>query len=253
MTPDSARRFLVRPRPNPRAKVRLFCFPHAGIGASTYRPWSTDLPMLDVVAIQPPGRESRINEPSFQDYRPYVDAVVPAIQGLVDLPFAFFGHSLGALIAFETCRTLRAHGLPMPFKLFVSGRRAPHLNTGDKGLSQMSDKDLLEELRNYGGTPEELLANEELMSLMLPIVRADFRVHEAYVHEPGEPLNIPMAAFGGIGDPEVPREHIDAWRQHTSAEFLLRMLPGEHFFVLRERALVQRAILTDLASRLGSG
>jgi medium-chain acyl-[acyl-carrier-protein] hydrolase len=250
MLPEATRRWFVRPRhltAEASRALRLFCFPHAGAAASTYRPWFQELKHLDVLAVQPPGRESRLAERPFEACAPYVAALLPAMLPLLDRPFAFYGHSLGALIAFELTRALRAAGAPSPSHLFVSGRRAPHRPGQNKGMHAMSDADLLAELRFYGGTPPELLDNAELMGLMLPISRADFAIHETYTFVPSEPLDVPISALGGLGDEEVPREAIDAWRELTTGPFSLRMLPGGHFFVQEQRAAIHRAVLTDLA------
>lgn len=250
MLVDPSRRWFVRPKKvsaEAARGLRLFCFPHAGAAASTYRPWFEELPHLDVIAVQPPGRENRLAEAPFQDCRSYVASLAPAIRPLLDRPFVFYGHSLGALVAFELTRALRAEGAPLPRHLFVSGRRAPHRGIHSKGMHAMGDAELLAELRDYGGTPPELLDNAELMALMLPIARADFAIHETYEFLPGEPLALPISALGGLGDVEVPREDIDAWRELTTGPFVLRLLPGGHFFVHAQRATLQRAILTDLA------
>lgn len=237
MSPSTPRSWVVRPRPTPGAALRLFCFPHAGVGASTYRAWATELgASIEVCAVQPPGRESRMMETPFRDAGALVAALVPALLPFLDRPFVFFGHSLGSLIAFESCRALRRQGGPLPARLLVSGRRAPHLRVRDKALHAMPQEELIAELRSYNGTPDDLLANTELMDLMLPVIRADFAIHETYAHLAEAPLPMPIAAFGGIDDPNVAREHLAAWEEHTTSTFSRCMFPGDHFYHLRDRA-----------------
>nr|QEO73761.1 thioesterase [uncultured bacterium] len=242
------------PRPNPAARRRLFCFPHAGGGALTYRTWPEALPAeVEVRPIHLPGRESRIGEPAFDNLGALVDALVPELLPLLDRPFAFFGHSMGAMIGFEVARRLRAKRLAGPRQMFVSGRRAPQLPAKDERRTFDLPKDeFVEELGRLNGTPREVLEHPELLELILPILRADFSVCQTYSYVPGEPLDIPITVLGGSEDSDVSRAGLEAWREQTSGAFKLHMLPGDHFFINSARARVCHLVggeLNDLLRR----
>jgi len=148
-----------------------------------------------------------------------------------DLPFAFFGHSMGARIAFELSLSLRRNGLPQPERLFVSGSQAPHLPNRKRLVHDLPPADFKRHLAQLGGTPQELLDNVELMDLLLPTLRADFALWETYRYVSEPPLACPISAYGGTADPHVTHEELLAWGTQTSAAFDLQMLPGDHFFV----------------------
>ncbi len=223
--------WLFCPRPNPQAALRLFCFPYAGGGASVYRRWPAGLPAsVEVCGLRLPGHEGRFREPAFTRLTPLVDALAEALLPALDRPFAFFGHSMGALIAFELARRLHRDGRPTPRHLFLSARAAPQLHRPDP-CHNLPEPLFREHLRRLGGTPPEVLEHPELMKLLLPMLRADFAVCETYVHQPDEPLGCPITAFGGLDDPLPRREQLEGWRAHTRAGFRLHMLPGNHFFL----------------------
>lgn len=232
--------------------MRLFCFPYAGGEALSFRDWAENLPSLvDVYAVQLPGRGGRITEPLFTSLSPLIEVIVKALLPHLDKPFAFFGHSMGALISFELARLLsRENGL-QPTHLFVSGRRAPQLADKERITYNLPEQEFIEELRRLNGTPDEVIEQPELMEVMLPIVRADFKLCQTYVYSPGPPLSCPITAFGGLEDKEVTREHLEAWREQSSATFSLRMLPGDHFF-LRESEPMFLTILSRELSRIVS-
>jgi medium-chain acyl-[acyl-carrier-protein] hydrolase len=228
--------------------MRMFCFPYAGGGASIYRGWGASLPHdLEVCPVQLPGRESRLREPSFPDLESMVPAVTDALAPYLDLPFVLFGHSMGAAISFTLARELRRRGGPQPLHLFVSGRRAPHLPAREEPIHQLPDPEFTAKLRELNGTPEEVLQHEELMKLLLPLLRADFGVNETYEYTEEAPLAAGISAFGGIGDQDVLREDVEAWRQHTTGRFRARMFPGDHFFIHGNKDLVLEAVTRDLA------
>lgn len=240
-------RWAVVPRPNPDPRLRLFCFPYAGGSAATYRTWSDVLPPdIEVQAIQLPGREWRLKEDLYTSVFPLVEDLAGVLKDLFDTPFAFFGHSLGALISFELARELRRRGLPLPERLFLSAHRAPHLPKQLPDIHDGPDEQFVEGLRRLEGTPDELLANEELMELILPALRADFAMAETYVCPPEPPLDCPISAFGGLGDEVTDRPKLEPWAEHTTGEFKLRMVPGGHFFVEEARDLILRAVFQDL-------
>jgi medium-chain acyl-[acyl-carrier-protein] hydrolase len=244
-------------RPNPQARLRLFCFPYAGGGALTYRTWPdvlirNDLPALvEVFPVQIPGRETRLMEPPFTQLAPLEQAVAQALRPYLGLPFAFFGHSMGALIGFELARHLRRQGSPGPLCLFVSAHRAPHLPDPHPPIHALPTPAFVQELRHLNGTPEAVLQNAELMDLLLPLLRADLAVDETYVYADEEPLDCPISCFGGLQDRTVEREELEAWRDHTRGPFTLRTFPGDHFFLNSARAPLLRALSQDLACLAG--
>jgi medium-chain acyl-[acyl-carrier-protein] hydrolase len=241
--------WIVR-KPRPQAKVRLFCFPYAGGAASVYRVWPDALPYLDVCALQPPGRETRMREEPLTRIEPLVEAVVEAITPLLDLPFAFFGYSLGAQVAFEAARLLRARGGPLPVRLFLAASPAPHTPHRRPPIHALPDAEFRDELRKYQGTPAEILEHQELMALLLPLLRADFSVYETYAVRDEPPLDIPFSILGGLTDEDAPRADLEAWREHTTRAFVLRMFPGNHFFINTERTRLLTSVLQDLGPLL---
>lgn len=241
-------RWLAYREVNPRARLRLFCFPYAGGGASAYRGWAAALPPdVEVCPVQLPGRESRLREPPFNRPEPLVLALVDALQPHLGLPFAFFGHSMGAMLSFELARELRRRGRPLPLHLFVSGRRAPQVPAREEDIHDLPEPEFVAKLRELNGTPEEVLQHAELMRLLIPVLRADFTLNETYVFRPEEPLDLGISAFGGLGDAEVSREDVEGWREHMRGSFRLRMLPGDHFFLHSARELITESVARDLA------
>ncbi len=176
------------------ARARLFCLAHAGGGASFFRPWAAALPShIELCAVQLPGREQRFAEPCFEALEPLLDALIPALTPLFDWPFALFGHSLGALVAFELARRLEAAGTP-PLGLAASAFRAPHL-PAERRLSELPDTEFVAEIAGLGGMPGELLDHPELLETILPALRADFAIAERYRFAPGPKLAVPVAAM----------------------------------------------------------
>lgn len=242
----SSDRWIIRPRPSPRARLRLFCIAHAGGGASAFRGWADVLPAeVEVCLVQLPGRENRIMEAPFDRLEPLVEALTDAVQPYLTLPFALFGHSNGALISFELARTLRARGRPGPMHLFASGRRAPEI-PGDRLIHHLPEPEFLADLQELGGLPSELLAHQELLALLVPTLRADVSIHETYEFAEQEPVACPITAYGGLTDPKVSRDQMEAWARHTAGPFTLRMFPGGHFFLHDDRAVFLRTLATDL-------
>lgn len=228
----STNAWLTCPRPNPAAAVRLFCFPYSGAAASIYYPWADQLPAsIEVCPVQLPGHGTRLQEPLATRLAPQVEALAAGLAPAFDRPFAFFGHSMGALLSFELARYLRWQGRPGPTHLFVSGHGAPHLPDRNPPLHALPDDQFVVKLRELNGTPEEVLHHQELLQLLIPVLRADFAVCETYVYQPEPPLNCPISAYGGLGDGYVNREELAAWREQTTGSFSLRMFPGDHFYL----------------------
>lgn len=238
--------WLILGKPKRKNRLRLFCFPYAGGGASIFRQWSDEMPEgVEVCAVQLPGRENRIAEPPFTILSSLVDAMVEALDPYFDVPFAFFGHSIGAKIAFELARALRRKNGVQPVHLFVSGSRSPHIPE-PRPLHLLPEREFIKELHRFSGTPEEVMQSRELMDMFLPILRADFAVDETYVYYKDNSLNCPISAFGGTEDKEANREELDAWRQHTLGSFTLQMFHGDHFFIKSSQLLLLYSIFQVL-------
>lgn len=239
----SASRWLVRPRPNPSARLRLFCIPFAGGGASVFRLWPESLPdNIEVCAVQLPGRETRFKEPAYSRIGPLVAALADAVEPAIDRPYAVFGHSLGALVGFELIRVLRHRGVAGPQLLIASGRTAPQLPLRRRAIHALPEREFRDELRRLEGTPAAVLDHDELMGLFSPMIRADFAVNESYSYTAEAPLDCPVVALGGLDDPWVNRDELDAWSAETCASFECRQFPGKHFFVQTAAAAVLAAV-----------
>jgi medium-chain acyl-[acyl-carrier-protein] hydrolase len=224
-----ASRWLNLYHPNPGAEMRLFCFSYAGGGASIYSGWGTGWFKIEVCPIQLPGREKRLFEDPFRR----MDSLVARLSTELpwDKPFAFFGHSLGATIAFEMTRALRNANCALPTHLFVSGCPAPQASNSQRQRHLMPEPDFIAYLRALGGTTDDVLQNSELMELMMPVIRADFAIADTYSYLQERPLEIPISAFGGALDLEVAENQLVAWRLQTNSDFSLRSFPGGHFFI----------------------
>lgn len=216
---------------------RLFCFPFAGGGTAPYRAWIEALKTkAEVCPVRLPGRESRLLEPAIDNMEELIDALLKQITPFLEKPFAFYGHSMGAAIAFELTRALRRAGLPEPRALYVSSARAPQFRLGHESQPNPADAALLDQLRRLEGIPAGILNNPELMRVVLPALRADTRLYRNYIYQPEPPLSIPIHAFGGQADPNVTQEHVAAWKEQTIGTFTQTELPGGHFFIQSAQA-----------------
>jgi len=234
-------------KPNPRARVRLFCFPYAGGSALMFRTWSNALPAdVEVCPVQLPGRSARLMERPFTDLSRLIEVLAQALAPLLDKPFAFFGHSLGALIGFELARRLRRQYGVNPVRLLVSAGRPPQVPHRGAPIHNLPRKEFLAELRRLDGTLAEVFEHEELLEIILPLLRADFAVYETYVYSNEAPLNCPISTFGGLEDREISASDLEAWRDQTTAAFSLRMLPGDHFFLNTHQPLLLRILSQEL-------
>ncbi len=229
------------------ATVRLICFPYAGGGASVYRRWCpAACSDVQLCAAQLPGREERLGEPAISRLSDLVPRLVEAVAPYCDGVYAFFGHSMGALIAFELTRALRRAGAPLPAHLFISGRAAPHLPPRRRPLHALPEAEFLIELQRLQGTPRAVLDCPELIKLMIPTLRADFAVCETYQYTGEDPLDVPISAFGGVQDPEANEAELRAWGQHTLSFTQLRMFAGDHFFLHTSGAGLVQAMRSDV-------
>jgi pyochelin biosynthesis protein PchC len=227
---------------------QLFCFPHAGGSASYYYQLSKDLaPGIEVLAVQYPGRQDRRNEPLIGSMPELADRVADVLASAVVPPFAFFGHSMGALVAFEAALRLRDDLGVSPTRLFASGRRAPSTKRPARALD---DASVISEMRRLGGTDPRLLGDEELLMAILPVTRNDYHAVEGYSWVQGPPLTCPITVLIGDSDPQSTLEEAAAWANHTLGAFEQRVFQGGHFFLDQHRAEVADAIYVLLSEKL---
>jgi surfactin synthase thioesterase subunit len=262
--------WLIFHRPNPAARVRLFCFPFAGGGASTFRPWTARLdPAIELVAIEPPGRQTRIEEPTIRDVSTFVGQLVPALLPFLDMPFAVYGHCLGALTLFETVRALmRDHGRS-PVHVFVSGARPPdeiHRHQAFEtalaarllalpGFSvfepvhRQPDEVFAEAMLQFNVLATgAFLSDPELRRLMLPVIRAEFEMSSRYRHAPEPAWDVPLTCLTGLRDPYVSAENARSWARFTRRRFQLLMVDTEHFLVVDDNEAVIDVVNRELAT-----
>ncbi|WP_433393281.1 thioesterase II family protein [Micromonospora sp. KLBMP9576] len=234
------------------APLQLFCLPYAGGGPSVFRRWQDQLgPDVEVLAVQLPGREHRIDESPVFRIADIASAVADRARG----PYAIYGHSMGGRVGFEVVRELRRAGRPLPLRLYVGAARAPHVVAPSNfdGLSMVDDDELLRRLDAGGGLPAGLLEYRELVELLLPMLRADFAQVDGYRYIPEEPLPVPIVAFSGRGDDTVSPEHSAGWREHSAAGFTLHEIDGGHFFLNERLPELLAAIRADLAAARSHG
>lgn len=243
----AANKWFASPKPNPAARLRLFCFPYAGGGTTVFWKWADHLPAdVEVCLAQLPGRGTRLLHAPYTQMPPLVETLAREILPYTDKPFALLGHSMGALVSFELARLLNAERGLGPVHLFASGCSAPHIQTTDHITYDLPEDEFIDDLRRLNGTPKEVLESPELMQLLMPSLRADFEVVQTYSYTPGQPLTCPITVFGGLQDSEVRSEKLDGWREETTGVVNFRMFPGEHFFIHSAQALILRALAQDL-------
>jgi medium-chain acyl-[acyl-carrier-protein] hydrolase len=230
-------------------RMRLFCFPYAGGGGAMYHTWTGGLSNVDVCPVQLPGRENRMRERALTRMPLLIDALDIAIRPYLSAPFAFFGHSMGALIGFELTRRLIRDGRQGPRHLFVAARSAPQLPDDRPALHVQPERAFVEQVSaRYGALPKVIADDPELLRLFMPTLRADLTVTETYEYKDGEPFDCPISVFGGWQDNSgVSSADLDAWRFQTTASFSVRMFAGDHFFIKSARSELLRAIGEDLA------
>jgi surfactin synthase thioesterase subunit len=216
--------------------TRLVCLPHAGGSASFFFPVSRALtPAVEVLAVQYPGRQDRRHEPAVDNIPDLADQIWDALCHLDDRPLALFGHSMGAVLGYELALRMRDAGRPPPVHLFASGRRAPSSYRDGDRVHLLSDALLVSKLRELSGTDPAVLADPEVLRMILPAVRGDYRAVETYRHDPGRRLDCPVTVLTGDSDPHVSLDEARAWADHTTGPTGLHVLPGGHFFLIDRR------------------
>ena len=235
-------------RPGPQRALRLYCFSYAGGSPGQFLDWQAALgPQVEVCAIQLPGRGARFSEAPCSSLPQLVDTLAAVLAAEPDLPFAFFGHSLGGLIAFELARRLAAGGHAMPQHLFISGCAAPRERAPRVPVRTLDDAALLRKLAHYNGTPPELLAHAELMELLLPAIRADFALADDYVYRPGPPLALPLTILAGRADRIDRAGAVDGWARESTGPCRVHWFDGDHFFINSQRQAVLDCMARELA------
>lgn len=236
----------------PHARERplhLFCFPHAGDSGHHYRRWQRHLPPdVGVCTVVLPGRGVRFGERPYTRIEPTVTGAVNALERELDTPYALFGHSMGALLAFEVARELRRRRGPAPVHLFVSGQGNPRLHHVARPISSLPETELVAWLRRLEHTPRELLEDPEARALFLPTIRADLEVVDTYEYRSEPPLSCGISAYGGVQDEGVPLKALRSWKEQTSGTCTVRTFAGGHFFIKPPATAVLRTLHRELAA-----
>jgi medium-chain acyl-[acyl-carrier-protein] hydrolase len=227
--------------------LKMFCFPYAGGTSLVFRKWDDFLPStVQVIPVELPGRGARLRDSPFVSVPALIDDLSEVIRPLLDRPFVFFGHSMGAVIAFELARALRRKYDCGPQALFVAGRRAPQVPSSEPVTYHLPKDEFIKELIELDGTPKEVIENEELMEMMIPLLRADFQLVQTYEYTVDAPLLCPITAYGGLQDHHVPHDKLLPWKEMTISKFAMHMLPGDHFFIRSSQNLLLRSLAREL-------
>ncbi|MEU5432355.1 alpha/beta fold hydrolase [Streptomyces sp. NPDC020719] len=243
-------RWIRRFHPAPQAATRLVYLPHAGGSATSCFQTSRALaPDVDVLAVQYPGRQDRINEPCITEISTLADRIVDELNPWLDRPVTLFGHSMGSTVAYEVALRLERRGV-VPLGLFASGRRAPSVHR-DPRVRLGSDEDLLADLKLLSGTDDQVFADEALVRMILPPLRGDYHAIETYRPEPGSSLTCPVIALSGDDDPVVELDEVALWERHTSASFRMRVFSGGHFFIDGHLPAITQEIRDHIAAASG--
>lgn len=215
-------------------RKRLVCFPYAGGGASAFYSWKK-LSDLCILPIQLPGRESRISESPHSKLRKVVEEISRDIETILrDNEIVFFGHSMGALLAFEVARQLNRNNIVTPTRLFLSGCSHPQ-DLDVKGIHKLPDEEFIDELRKRNGTPEKVIENEVLMSIILDYIRADFELCETYLYKKDSKINIPINLLCGKEDSFIKSAGLHEWEKETTKNVSIKFFQGDHFYFKEDR------------------
>ncbi len=235
-------------------RARLFCIPFAGGSPVVFRSWQAHFPAdIQVCALNFPGRGNRLMEPSLRRMDTLVDEAAGALAPLLDVPYAILGHSLGALIGYELAVLLREKGHGEPFLLVASAARGPQLPDPYPPLHHLPTDQFIKGMQDrYGGIPEEILAEPDLLALLIPPLQADLELFETYRYEPRPPLSCPVAVFGGHDDHRLDDHQYRAWQKITTGPLTLTMVPGGHFFIQEQGPRVAAAVAAACGDALPS-
>jgi surfactin synthase thioesterase subunit len=237
------RRFHAGPSQSPA----LVCFPHAGGSATYFAPLSTMLQSaVQVLAVQYPGRQDRLHHPCLSTIDDLADAAFAALEPAMRQPIALFGHSMGAMIAFEVATRMRQRLGTAPMVLFVSGRRAPSTRRDEESIHLRDDKGLVAELKGLSGTDTRVLDDPDVLRMVLPSMRADYTAVETYCYQPGPKLDCPIVGMTGDTDPKADVDEVRAWQDHTSGRFELHTFTGGHFYLADHKRAVADVIVQRL-------
>ncbi len=227
------------PQPRERPLLRLYTFPFAGGTGTAYHAWAKLLPpSIELCAVMLPGRLGRLEETPYNRMAPLVAELARLIARRDPTPFLLFGHSMGAVLAYEVSHRLWQQFGRLPLHLIASGHRAPQLPNRRAEIYRLPQAQFIEELRQFNGTPPQLLADQDLMDLLLPALRADFEMLGTLPYVERAPLPLPITAFGGREDGEASLAEIEAWSIHTGEQFNWEQFDGGHFFVHERRGEV---------------
>jgi len=230
-----------------RTDLKMFCFPYAGGTALVYKKWADFLPStIQVIPVELPGRGARLKETPFVSMPALIEELAEVIWPLLDKPFIFYGHSMGAIIAFELTRSLSRKYDREPQALFVGGRRAPQTSDNEPVTYNLPKDQFIEELIKLNGTPLEVIEHAELMEMMIPLLRTDFQLIQTYEYIAGAPLQCPINVYGGLEDHHVPRDLLFPWQEQTRSGFALHMLPGDHFFLRSSQSQLLGSLSREL-------
>jgi medium-chain acyl-[acyl-carrier-protein] hydrolase len=234
-------------RTRSQVELKMFCFPYAGGTALIFKQWAEFLPpTVQVISVELPGRGARLREPPFVSLPALIDELKEVIWPLLDKPYVFFGHSMGAIIAFELARSLRRKHGHEPQALFVAGRRAPQIPSSEPLTYNLPHDEFMKELIKLDGTPKEVIEHAELMELMIPLLRADFQLVQTYEYIAETPLRCPITVYGGLQDVETPRDKLLPWEEQTSSRFASHALPGDHFFIRSSQSQLLALLAREL-------
>lgn len=244
----TSKEIFIRPVPQKSPRIRLFCAAHAGGGAATFARWAFEADSaIEVLGMQPPGRETRLNESPVRRMESLVEEFADGVEELLDVPFALFGHSMGALVVYELARELRRRGASAPRALLLSGFRAPGGTSPMTKYLDLPDEEFVARVgERYGAIPSAILADKGLLDLYLPALRADFQLLSDYRHIDEEPLQCPFYLYNGQSDALIEPASLEGWQSKTTETCSRRWFPGAHFYLREQRAAVLRALAEDL-------
>lgn len=229
------------------AARRLVCFPHAGGSASFFHPLALRFAQdADVVSLQYPGRQDRRREPLITAIDTYADQLTTVLASMPDVPTVFFGHSMGAVLAFEVARRLEDRGIDVPRSIIASGRRAPSTVRDDEQVHLRDDNGIIAELKLLNGTGAQLFGDDEIVRMAMPGIRGDYQAIETYSCAPGVTVRCPITVLVGREDPKATLEESEAWRGHTTGDFRLKTFPGGHFYLSEHQSAVNGEIAVEL-------